>query len=601
MLEILWQTLYVAPGMGLAPEIRTLDPQSLDTVRAGTPAHARWLLFLLLHSLLACGPQDELSISTHVGDWRDEVVYQIVVDRFDNADPHNDRQDGVGTVPGDLARHQGGDWAGVTRRLDHLRRLGVTAIWISPVVQNIPRLARQDGYHGYWASDFATPNPRFGTLEELRRLVRKAHQQGIKVIVDVVTNHTGRLFFYDFDADGSAGHNELEPPFSNQGPHRGRIVWHGPRPRLLIRDPSTGLHPPRLMPLQPQHFHRRGQTENFTSQHQKEYGDFPTGLRDIDTERPDVVDAMVDTTVWWVLNTDIDGIRLDAVPHVPHQFWARYSRGLREQLARHGKHRFLILGEAYHRDPRYMASYTGRGGLDAVFDFSLKWELIDGFLLDGKPAATARPALEQNRALYPAAGHPGGVGLAPWQARVAFADNHDMCRVRGELDDPRAAELAMTVVFTVDAIPSIYYGTEQELRGCRGDASREPLWRSGFSTQTRMFRHLARLAAIRRSSTALRRGTLVVRHASAISARRAAPDAGLLVYERFTGQERVLVALNGHPWDHAAATLPTGFAAGTELRDRLGAVGQTVTVATDGTIRLRLPPRAAAILIPESL
>lgn len=104
-----------------------------------------------------------------IRDWRDRVIYQIVTDRFANGDPSNDDADGVAPVPGDLRRVQGGDYRGILDHLDYIEHLGASAIWISPIVANVPRLEVGDGYHGYWASDFTTLNPRFGTLEEARR------------------------------------------------------------------------------------------------------------------------------------------------------------------------------------------------------------------------------------------------------------------------------------------------------------------------------------------------------------------------------------------------------------------------------------------------
>jgi len=553
------------------------------------------LALALLATLTACDDGLEPAIATHVADWRDEVIYSIVVDRFDNGDPSNDWVDGIGPVPGDLARYQGGDWRGVTRRLDYIRALGATAIWISPVVRNVERTDYQDGYHGYWAADFTEPNPHFGSLDDLRELVGEAHRRDMKVILDVVTNHAGRVFFYDFDGDGIADDGELEPGYSGDAAYDVALGWLAPAPQVFRGDAVESLSA--------DHFHRRGQTTDSSDRAQKEHGDFPTGLRDLATERADVLDAMVDTYVRWVELTDVDGFRLDAVPHVPHEFWLAFASELRARLAALDKHNFLLLGEVFDADPRRLATYTDAGGLDAVFDFSLKSELIDGVILDGDAASSAVAALTTHREAYSDRPHAGGVGLTPWQARVAFADNHDVVRLRGWLDDPYAAELAMTVVFTVDAVPSIYYGTERELGGGWGNDARQVLWEHGFELDTRMAFHLARLAQVRRSSRALRYGELIVRYASEFSARRSAPGAGLLAWERSITEsgepaERVLIAINAHPLDDARARVPTGFRPGTRLRDRLHPTGRIWTIDADGAIDLELRPRSAFILAP---
>lgn len=562
-----------------------------------TPAFLIVLPLLLLAA--ACGEEALPAVSTHVGDWRDEVIYQVVTDRFDNGDSKNDAAGGVGTDPSDLARYQGGDWRGVTRRLDYIKALGGTAVWISPLVKNLDRMGKWDGYHGYWASDFTEINEHFGSIDDLRELVRQAHRRGMKVLLDIVTNHTARLFFYDLDGDGKATDKELYPPFSTAGPLAAKPVWTSPRPKLYRFATADRSGAPVASEAADVDFHRRGQMTDFTSQTHKELGDFPTGLRDLDTERAEVIAAMVDTYSHWVLQTDVDGFRIDAVPHVGHAFWLAFGRRMRQALAAHGKNKFLLLGEAYHRDPSLVASYTRAGGLDSVFDFALKWELIDGYILDGKAASTAVRALETQRSLYPAAPQPGGIGLPPWQARVSFADNHDMSRLRGELDDANAVELALTVVFTVDAIPAVYYGTEQGMAGKGDHASREVMWKTGFATSHRTYRHINTLAALRRARPALRYGSLVKRYASTISARELQPGAGLLCYERFFSDERILVAVNGHPLQVAIARVQTGFASGTRLKDALGVAASELVVDSEGKVALSVPQRKSQIWVSK--
>jgi glycosidase len=132
------------------------------------------------------------------GDWRDEVIYQLLVDRFGNGERLNDYR----VVPGALGLFQGGDWQGVIDHLDYLETLGVTALWISPAVRNLETDANFDSYHGYWQQDFVRPNPHFGDLGKLRELVNAAHGRGMKVILDIVTNHVGQLFYYDVNGNG---------------------------------------------------------------------------------------------------------------------------------------------------------------------------------------------------------------------------------------------------------------------------------------------------------------------------------------------------------------------------------------------------------------
>ena len=111
------------------------------------------------------------AIGTHVDDWRDEVIYQVLVDRFANGDVNND----YNVRPGALARFQGGDWQGLIDHLDYIKELGVTTLWISPIVKNVETDADVDSYHGYWAQDLTALNPHFGDLAALRSLVFAAH------------------------------------------------------------------------------------------------------------------------------------------------------------------------------------------------------------------------------------------------------------------------------------------------------------------------------------------------------------------------------------------------------------------------------------------
>lgn len=555
--------------------------------------HRTKLRALIVAIAIAACEGDPPPVSTHVEDWRDRVIYQIVVDRFANGDPGNDSADGIETVPGDLARFQGGDWRGVTEHLDYVARLGMSAIWISPPFAQVPRTEDEDGYHGYWASDFVAHNPRFGSLEELRELVRAAHARGIAVIVDVVPNHAGRVFAYDLDRDGALdAPDEDHPPFLSGGAYDAPLLW-AHRPRMIGADGAP-------FRLEAEHFRRRG-IGDLGDREQRRLGDFPTGLRDLDTDREDVITGTIETLLRWVLDTDVDGFRIDAVPHAELAFWRRVCSALRARLALAGKHRFFLLGEIFELDPREIGRFTSEGALDAGFDFPLKFALVNEVILGGAPPAFARTVIEDARAAYRDVAQPNGIGLSPWQARVTVADNHDLPRIRSELGDPFAVDQALVAIFLLDSIPGIYYGTEQELRGVGLHERRQPLWDTGYREDAPGFALIARLAALRRGSIALRRGALEVRHASAIGGReleRPSEDAGLLAWERAHPEEHALVVLGTHPEITARATIATGFAPGTRLLDRLGGEIRT-EVGADGRITIAIAPRTSMVFFAE--
>ena len=554
--------------------------------------------------VLSVGCTDPLpgppTLGTHVDDWRDEIIYQVLTDRFSNGEAANDTLDGVGLEPSDLRRHQGGDWQGLASRLDYIERLGATAIWISPVVANVDRTDAQDGYHGYWARDFTQPNPRFGDLEALRSLVRAAHTRGLLVMVDIVTNHAGRVFDYDLDEDGrfaadvtgndAAVQEEAEPPFRAEG-YGVPLLWRTEPPRLVSPDG--------VLTLRREHFGLRGRGD-LTDPTQKVLGDFPSGLRDLETTRSDIRDAMVETYVRWVRDTDVDGFRIDVVPHVEPAFWPIFCQRVRDRLAALGKRRFFMVGEVFLTDPSAIAPYTADGGVDAAFDLPFKYGFVDHVVLDGAAPASAVPVLEAQRAAFPTTSHPNGIEVDPWSARVAIVDNHDTARIRGELDRPDAAELALAALFTLDAIPAVYYGTEQGFAGTSaGDGQRERLWDTGFPEDGRTFLWIQKLVALRTRSVALRRGDLLVRFASEHDGRSEEDDAGMIAWERAATAERALVVLNAHALKTSSAAIPTAFAPGTELIDALHEDARSRVVGADAVVRVTLGPREAAVFFPR--
>jgi alpha-amylase len=546
---------------------------------------------------VACGaqPAEEAGALPVLADYRqrdlrDEVVYQVLVDRFDDAVPEPPELE-VQKIPGDLARIQGGDWQGLRRRLPYIRGLGVTALWLSPIFENTARGDSEDGYHGYWASDFTRLNPYFGTLADLQALVDDAHELGLRVFLDVAPNHTGPVFFYDLDGDGQRSPGELEPPFRRAGDAYDAVAWDYQRPALFsghaapgdgVTEPSPALT---RFDLDTQYFHRRGRTENFTVSEQVTHGDFPNGLRDLATERPELVSAFVDTFAEWIRLTDVDGFRLDAVPHASVEFWNALCDGVRTRAAELGKHDFFMFGEVFNPDPAALAGYTASGAIDSVLDYSFKFDVIQRYVLMGGPAADAQAALSTHRSHY---------STSAWQKRLSFADNHDTGRMLGALNDPYVAEIALTLVFTVDAIPTVYYGTEQGFSGPGWHEAREPMWWSDYALDVPLARHMRRLAELRAQLPALRYGGLTVRYASSAGGDSDALDAGLLAFERNHEEQTVLVAVNAHATLPASARMPTSFAPGTQLSDALGS-GAAV-VSADGSVELSVPPRQALLL-----
>ncbi|MEM9696382.1 MAG: alpha-amylase family glycosyl hydrolase, partial [Myxococcota bacterium] len=428
------------------------------------------------------GLEEEVQLETHVEDWRDQVIYQVLVDRYDDGDLSlNFNVDRTA-----LARYHGGDWVGLENRLDYIAGLGATAIWISPVYKNVETDAGVDGYHGYWPQDFTQPNPHFGDVKALRSLVRAAHDRGVLVILDVVTNHVGQLFFYDINLNGNPDEqvrgsgeqsavvnvNEFDPDFDTRGIQAKTSLGEaGPAPVIFLHDPAINRLPPMPEVLQnPDAYNRRGRTVNFDDPDQLVHGDFPGGLKDIDTTRCDVKQAMVDAYARWVEWTDVDGFRIDTVKHVDREFWRYFAQKVRQRLARQGKTNFFMFGESFDGRVDLVAPFTRQelpdeaalerenscvlegpaisgDQLDSVFHFPQYYRVIRGVFQDGNPTSEIEALWTEATTAYGAEPHQLGIGVPPNQALVNFVDNHDVQRFLFD-SDQEALHLALAYVMT---------------------------------------------------------------------------------------------------------------------------------------------------------
>lgn len=296
----------------------------------------QWLSVLAL----VCLPLWTEALAGSAEGWRDDVLYFVVLDRFENGNPRND----VAVDPSAQGAFHGGDLAGLTKRLDSLAQLGVTALWITPLVKNIDGFVTGAGfpdwgYHGYWADDFTRLDPRFGTLAELRAFVKAAHARKLKVLLDVVYNHAGY----------------------------GSQYLTNPRTRDWLRS-GEGC----------------GQDE-LTS--------CLAGLPDFKTERPEVAKFLLDAQLGWAKKSGVDGFRLDTVKHVDHPFWTQHRARVRREL----KPGFFLLGEVWGSDAAGMDPWFRRDELDAGFDFSFQGSVL-GFLQGrGRTVAFDRYLAQRHR------------------------------------------------------------------------------------------------------------------------------------------------------------------------------------------------------------
>ncbi len=510
--------------------------------------------------------------TSNVADWRDEVIYQLFTDRFANGDASNDFNADLS----DLARYHGGDYQGIIDKLWYLEELGVTAIWISPVVQNVEEDFGAAGYHGYWTQSFIDPNLHFGDLISLRRMVDACHEKGIKVILDIVTNHVGQLFFYDINGNGRAdeytiggglrpecpwspdqcdGHpsiriSEYDPDFDPAGIRMWTSLGYSElAPVYFFYDAATNHMPPQPPEFQnPAWYHRRGRVFDWNDPAQVELGDFPGGLKDIATERDDVRRMMGAVFTYWMDVGDFDGFRIDTIKHVEHGFWVDFAARIRAHAASMGKENFLLFGEAFDGSDETIGSYTAAGELDSVFYFSQKYRVFGDIFASHGPTDGFK-ALFNERSLHygtePQAGgihDEAGAGIAPVHALVNFLDNHDVPRFLFEANDEAVLRNALAFLLTTDGIPCIYYGTEQDYAGGVDPANREDLFTSGYGTSGTTFQWMKKLIRIRKENAALRKGILDIRWTTPHTGEE--PDAGILAFERQHESQVLLVIIN---------------------------------------------------------
>lgn len=244
-----------------------------------------------------------------------DMIYFIMTDRFYDGDMSNDAD----VNKNDPSAFHGGDFQGIIDKLDYIKNLGFTAIWITPVVQN-----QAGGYHGYWATDFYKTDSHLGSIDKLKELVQKAHSKGIKVIVDLVVNHTG----------------DKDP-------------W--------VNDPALK-----------DWFHKHINISNYNDQNEVENG-WLAGLPDLNQDNPQVSKYLIDMANWWIRETGIDGYRLDTMKHVPKTFWQKFISSIKKDNPD-----FYTIGEVYDGNIKYVSGYQNTG-VSGLLDYPLYFAINDVF------------------------------------------------------------------------------------------------------------------------------------------------------------------------------------------------------------------------------
>lgn len=487
-----------------------------------------------------------------------DVLYLIMPDRFARAGATTDAEASrrleyaVEVDRADLNARHGGNIAGMEQHLGYIDSLGVTAIWVNPVLENdMPG----GSYHGYATTDYYRIDPRFGTNGQWRDFVGKAHDRGIKVVMDMIFNHSG------------SNH-----PWMKDMPSRD---WYNfPDSAVTTNFRLSTLHDP------------------YVSDYDKKRtvdGWFVTAMPDLNQRNPHLRRYLSQNSIWWIEDSGIDGIRMDTYPYADERAMASWIDDVMAEYPG-----FNIVGECWYANEGGEA-YWQRGSkvnpngdprLPTVMDFVLSIKARDAFKgqtdrLEGLNTIYDHLALDY---LFPDPTH-----------ILTFLDNHDTDRfLLEEPDDLGWWKQAVTFLLTSRGIPQIYYGTELLMNGTRaagGDGNVRRDMPGGFpgdktdaftaagrsDKQNEAFDFIQKLLQWRRGNEAIARGSL----------KHFMPENGLYVYQRRSGDKEVTVILNGNDspvtttMERTLEILPYG----SQRRDML--TGETITISPEMTFSPR--------------
>lgn len=445
-------------------------------------------------------------------DWDESVVYFMVTDRFFDGNESNNTASGADTYGDNPGLYHGGDFAGVTTKLDYLQDLGVNTIWITPIVENVKGVAVTDegkedvpynaAYHGYWASDFTKLNPTLGTTEEFETMISEAHKRGMRIMVDIVVNHAGY---------GS------ESTFAD-----------------MLRDKSIS----------------EGDIKSWQD-----------GLPDFATENADVRAKLVEWQTSWMKDYGVDYFRVDTVKHVDSTTWAALKNSTTEVNPS-----FKMIGEYYGAGYASNGSTLGTGQMDADLDFDFNDQATS--FVSGNISSVESFLSSRNTALNNA--YMTGQFLSSHDEN-GFKASLMNGKQYTEDKATAAALVAATLQLTAKGIPVIYYGEEVGLSGLNNYPYNTNRYDMDFSKATKdnvTYQHYKNLLSIRNAYTdVFARGSRKV----VASSNEECYD----VVSRSYGGTTLYVGMNIKD-TAKEVKVPVSLAAGTEVKDLYSGATYTV-------------------------
>lgn len=548
-------------------------------------------------------------------EWREEFVYFVLVDRFHDSTPRApqpapNRSAGIPAPNG----FYGGTLKGITNNLAYIAGLGASAIWLSPVFENNP-----GAYHGYNVNNYLGVDPHFGTKADLVELVHKAHtfhKDGkpwpIRVILDVVINHSGDNWRYPFDATYNYSNDQQFPLDGWRRPDR-------PIPTELRN---------------PDYYHRRGNMTGggYDQYPELQHGDM-SGLKDFanddDRAGSELINILIQAHCYWIREADIDGFRVDAVKHMGELACSRFCSGVREYAYTLGKRNFFLFGELATPDDGVIDRYIGQNtsmqvgdrtvyfGLNSVLDFRLAQGNSENAPLrdvlkgsQGPDSLLRRLGAQEKRAL-----NRGELG----RYLVTFVDNHDVFwqpggRFGNGADDNQIIAAAGYLLCSL-GMACLYYGTEQGFSGSGNDEGiREAMFdaatpgRNLLNPSCRIYQEIAKIAAVHQATEPLRFGRMYFREISGDGNSFGLPWQGLdytLAFSRLLYGREVLAAYNTSAAARQDFVVVDGdlHPPGSTLKRLYGSVAAPATLAVqqngDGTASVRMPLQGHEFAIYE--
>ena len=474
--------------------------------------------------------QREMSGDKRMGFTNADVLYMLMPDRFAQGAGHNPQVKGMRTYKEDRSQpslRHGGDLNGIREHLDYFCELGVTALWLTPVLENdSPDNAQgYSTYHGYATTNYYRVDPRFGSNADYRRLVDEAHDRGLKVVMDMIFNHSG-----------------FEHPWTLDKPSKDWLNL----PKWL--EESGGTSNPEGTSFQQTSYKLTPVKDPYASEvdlRETVDGWFVPTMPDLNQRNPHLMTYLIQNSKWWIETVGIDGIRMDTYPYADAQAMACWMKELDEEYPN-----FNTVGETWVTEPAYTAAWQKNSKLSetnsylkTVMDFSF-YDKINRAATEETDGWFAGLNLLYNSFVYDYLYEdPDHV--------MAFIDNHDTDRYLKNGHDTLMLKQALALLLTVRRIPQLYYGTEILMGGTKEvtDGNVRKDFPGGFPGDTHnaftregrtkaeqsMFQWLSRLLHWRQNNPVITRG----RQTQFI------PYEGVYVIARRYGGKTVMTVLNG--------------------------------------------------------